>query len=218
MSAVITLLKSYTLLFLLQLCLAIQLQDNKPFEREIHPSKPLREVKEKRSISKRELISSVPFGDFPYGNLCEICQKKETAVNCPPTYIRNPHSNTCMRMIFLMKTWKDAKYFCEVNGEHLATFDTLESSFWLAGQRKINAGWSGESIWLGGKRTNGLWHWTGKSTELIDTVPWCLSEPNNQGGNEDCLVSECSDRCNCQLNDYACDAPLWFACEKVVSP
>ena len=51
--------------------------------------------------------------------------------------------------------------------------------------------------WIGGKKIGGKWQWQ-NSGENINTVQntnengferWMGGEPNNQGGNEDCLVT-----------------------------
>ena len=45
-----------------------------------------------------------------------------------------------MKLVTQTKTWFDAKFYCESNGDYLATFDSLQSASWLRMQ------------WLSGER------------------------------------------------------------------
>ena len=61
-------------------------------------------------------------------------------MQCPKGYKVNPFSKTCIKLVNLKKTWDDAKNYCEVNGEYLATFETTDSATWLAYQRQSDPG------------------------------------------------------------------------------
>ena len=61
-------------------------------------------------------------------------------VDCPNGYIRNPVSNTCIRLITTGKNWWTAKEYCERNGKTLATFETVESAFWFFNLVNTNSG------------------------------------------------------------------------------
>ena len=57
-----------------------------------------------------------------------------------------------MRLVTQAKTWFDAKFYCESNGDYLATFDSLQSASWLrmqwlSGERGTRSTLY-ESIWL----------------------------------------------------------------------
>ena len=55
---------------------------------------------------------------------------------CPGNYSYNPYSNTCLRAVDKRLSWQQAKEYCEHDGEYLATFETLESVYWLVNHRR----------------------------------------------------------------------------------
>ena len=52
-------------------------------------------------------------------------------MECPTHYIYGPFSNTCLRYHSNLKTYAEAKHSCESAGGYMATFETLDSQFWL---------------------------------------------------------------------------------------
>ena len=62
------------------------------------------------------------------------------AVECPDGYVRNPISNTCLKLHKTYKNWNAARDHCEGLGQTLATFETLESANWFVHLRKTNSG------------------------------------------------------------------------------
>jgi len=59
---------------------------------------------------------------------------------CPPSYLFNPHSRTCITIVPFSETWYTAKSFCESKGDRLAVFDTLGSISWVKHMRKTHPG------------------------------------------------------------------------------
>ena len=59
---------------------------------------------------------------------------------CPNGYKLNPFSKTCIRLVQIPKTWEDAKNYCEVAGEYLATFETSDSANWFIHHRLTDPG------------------------------------------------------------------------------
>ena len=47
---------------------------------------------------------------------------------CPSDYVYNSYTETCFKRITVAKNWDDAKQHCELDGEYLATFATLEAA------------------------------------------------------------------------------------------
>ncbi|XP_067944528.1 C-type Lectin CRL-like [Watersipora subatra] len=179
-------------------------------------AEPLHQEQESRinshSVSRREVIGSIPFRELPYGDICDVCKNREpAAVECTAPYIRNPHSNTCIRLVNTYKTWEDANNDCHANGENLATFETLESCFWLTNVRKTNSDWRKGEIWIGGKWIDGRWRWAGKTDSLLDTVPWANGQPDHHVTGEECAGNRESDYL---LNDFQCNSILYYICEK----
>ena len=62
-------------------------------------------------------------------------------MECPNSdYRYNPFSNTCLRYVAESKDYTFAKAACEFDGEKLATFETMDSNFWLNNLRKTDQG------------------------------------------------------------------------------
>ena len=69
-----------------------------------------------------------------------FCACFSAAVECPDGYVRNPISNTCLKLYKTNKNWNAARDHCEGMGQTLATFETLESANWFVHLRKTNSG------------------------------------------------------------------------------
>lgn len=81
-------------------------------------------------------------------------------------------------------TWEEAKSYCENLGGYLATIESQDEYNKIV--QLANA--SGRKVlWLGAqKNSNQSFEWiTGESFEYSS---WLSGEPNNEGGNENCLV------------------------------
>ena len=62
-------------------------------------------------------------------------------MECPNSdYRYNPFSNTCLRYVAEYKDYTSAKASCESDGEYLATFENMDSNFWLQNLRKTDQG------------------------------------------------------------------------------
>ena len=62
-------------------------------------------------------------------------------MECPNSdYRYNPFSNTCLRYVAESKDYTSAKAACESDGEYLATFENIDSNFWLQNIRKTDQG------------------------------------------------------------------------------
>jgi len=68
--------------------------------------------------------------------------------------------------------------------------------------------------WVGGTDTNveGTWVWEGTGKRIINYMNWHQNEPNNGGGNEDCL--ELRRSYGWIWNDANCGNQNLFICEK----
>ena len=52
-------------------------------------------------------------------------------MSCLCGYVKNPYTDTCIRLVEEKVTWSVAKAACESSGEHLAVFDTEEAARWI---------------------------------------------------------------------------------------
>ena len=83
------------------------------------------------------------------------------------------------------KNWADAEEFCVNEGGHLASVTSDAINEYVMEGMNIKGL---NRLWIGGTdiHQEGVWQWT-------DNMPWEFTswdqgEPNNSGGNEDCLV------------------------------
>ena len=67
--------------------------------------------------------------------------------DCRTNYYRrlNPFSNTCMQQVRLSKTYAQAKAYCEIKGEYLATFGSVDAAAWLR-QQQIDGETNADSL------------------------------------------------------------------------
>jgi len=65
-----------------------------------------------------------------------------------------------------------------------------------------------QHFWIGGKKQSGIWRWDGVSQANIAVSDWHSGEPNDAGGNEDCIEVIGGD-----WNDVPCADPRRFICE-----
>ena len=66
-------------------------------------------------------------------------------------------------------------------------------------------------MWVGGERDDADFIWTG-SGKLLEYTNWKENEPNNYGGNEECMEV----RENGEWNDVRCSMALPYICEKIL--
>ena len=70
--------------------------------------------------------------------------------------------------------------------------------------------------WIGGRKIDGKWQWSSRNsgTYLTTYSNWHPAEPNNSGGNEECMLIH-GDRM-LQWNDISCFQEFAFICEKEI--
>ena len=70
--------------------------------------------------------------------------------------------------------------------------------------------------WIGGRKIDGKWQWSSRDfgTYLTTYSNWDPAEPNNSGGNEECMLIH-GDRM-LQWNDISCSSEFAFICEKEI--
>ncbi|XP_045201877.1 lectin-like [Mercenaria mercenaria] len=120
---------------------------------------------------------------------------------------------SCYKYFADRKKWSDAKTYCESQGAHLAiVLSNEENAFLKALLRRSHIG-STDQVWMDGDdlktENNFIWENTGQGFEITD---WGPNEPNQNGGNEDCLSF--FGRYDFKWNDEHCDKPFGFLCEK----
>jgi len=80
----------------------------------------------------------------------------------------------------------------------------------------LNTDWTpcrNNFLWIGGRNIHGVWAWDGLLLKNIVVADWALHQPDNYGGNQNCL-GMCGDNTNFQWNDDMCSKAALFMCEK----
>jgi len=95
------------------------------------------------------------------------------------------HGNHCFKWKTHYETWDSAQICCESENANLASITSEAiNQYVLEGMRTRNLSY----IWIGGndKDEEGTWKWVDGSP--FEFTFWGFGEPNNFGGNEDCMV------------------------------
>ena len=133
---------------------------------------------------------------------------------CGQGWERN--GNNCYLWSTEKKTWADAEHFCQGEGGHLASVPSSAIEDYVKeGLQRHNI----DVAWLGGNdiEEEGTWKWA--DCTPWDYTFWASSEPNNQGGGEDCLhqltnPSEYGGYLHWKWKDSKCSNKFGFLCSK----
>jgi len=102
-------------------------------------------------------------------------------------------------------SWEAAELHCQnwLSGAHLASVHSPEEQAFIVDNYP-------KHIWLGGTDISqeGTWDWTDGTP--FDYSDWYPGEPNNHGGNQDCL----SERKEHKWDDDGCEKEQFFLCKK----
>ena len=141
--------------------------------------------------------------------VCE-CDPGYRAPSPPLVCMTNPaYSNTVLlgrryRFVFTPTVnWQEAENACAVDGAHLAVINDAEEN------SQLDSPANNQFLWIGytDQQTEGQWVWvTGNSHPY---TKWKGGEPNNQGGNEDCVEF----RDDATWNDLPCMNTIGYICE-----
>ncbi|KAK7161080.1 hypothetical protein R3I94_003915 [Phoxinus phoxinus] len=103
-------------------------------------------------------------------------------------------------------SWSESRQFCRDNGGDLVIIHTEEKQRHLTSFIK-------ERVWIGlsDSETEGIMKWVDNST--LNQGFWYQGEPNNLGGDEDCVEKMALDSIN-NWNDLSCSAKMKGLCEK----
>ena len=118
--------------------------------------------------------------------------------------------NACYKVSNETTDWYDAERTCNEYGAHLTSIHSKEEAdFILSLQHTSSA-----NIWIGGHRSGNVFKWIDGTT--IDYTNWWTNEPNNDGGNENCIniISRPGQHDHITWNDLACRFQRKFLCKK----
>lgn len=127
--------------------------------------------------SGKDETASTKEADTDDGKADEKSTEEETPAPKEVTYI---HEYTVVQG---MRTWSDAKTYCEAQGGHLATAVSQDEYNQILAKANENGC---VVLWIGGQRLqDGSFGWV--TGEEFAFSAWAAGEPNNDGGSENCL-------------------------------
>ena len=79
-----------------------------------------------------------------------------------------------------LRTWEEHRVYALISGYELASIENTTENEIVTGLIE-NLG----NLWIGGSRESGTWSWSDRTSWNFEN--WNTGEPNNAGGNENCL-------------------------------
>ena len=121
------------------------------------------------------------------------------------------YGNACYKVSDETTYWYDAERTCNEFGAHLTSIHSKEEADFIL---SLLRGSSDQSFLIGGHRIGGVFKWIDGSK--IDYTNWWRNEPNNDGGNENCIniVSRPGQHDHITWNDLPCHFQQKFLCKK----
>nr|XP_049600077.1 uncharacterized protein LOC125983145 isoform X4 [Syngnathus scovelli] len=141
--------------------------------------------------------------------LCQTCANEEL-LGCPTGWLE--YNKHCY-FFGNPNTWRQAESDCASKEAHLTSILDEEERIWMKNSIKM----TDVKIWIGLRRnTSGRqWEWTDGNYFFYSH--WNTGEPNNVGGNENC-VELLTSRANKKWNDLSCDDYRHYICKMPFRP
>ncbi|XP_069133136.1 perlucin-like protein [Argopecten irradians] len=123
-----------------------------------------------------------------------------------------PYCSHCYFFSTDKQSWYQAAFTCAAKGGTLVAFNTRAEMYWVKNyaKRRCNTDW-----WLGGNdiRNERSWVWQAYNTPVNrDCVDWDRGQPDNAGGNQDCMLLWA--RRDFRWDDQNCASLKNYICEK----
>lgn len=122
---------------------------------------------------------------------------------------------------YVTATWSESRGICQQYGLDIASFEVQDESNRILDllQSHKSAQSQPEAFWVGGvatipKSRNG-WFWSSSGKSINYMLKWSPNEPNNAGGNENCLAIW-NPNGQWEYNDANCDSSgpaVLFICQ-----
>ncbi|XP_044191071.1 lactose-binding lectin l-2-like [Thunnus albacares] len=127
--------------------------------------------------------------------------------NCPMFWFS--FNSRCYKYVATHMTWADAELHCVSEKANLVSIHSLEEHNFVKSLIK-NFDHAEGLTWIGLSdiHKEGRWMWSDGSA--VDFVFWNSGEPNNYGGNEDCVHN--NDGTDLKWNDRPCSHTLPSVC------
>ncbi|XP_043980117.1 galactose-specific lectin nattectin-like [Gambusia affinis] len=116
----------------------------------------------------------------------------------------------CFQYVELEMTWAKAEEFCRLSNGNLASMRSINDYYFITNYTHDNHYGEHKGTWVGGydSAEEGTWMWSDGSRFLFNH--WGPGQPNNQDGNENCMVISAGG--NYHMNDDICSKELPFIC------
>ncbi|XP_071133188.1 perlucin-like protein [Mytilus edulis] len=122
------------------------------------------------------------------------------------------YNNHCYYFSNNKTTWFEAERICRNMGAYLVKVTDAKENSWIKNiiiTKKVVA----QNYWMGAQDQlkEGEWRWVSDQSK-VQYSGWSTGEPNNYGGNEDCVLFYLP--CSFNWNDGRCHFPYGYICEK----
>ncbi|KAH9498740.1 chromatin-modulating protein mrc1, partial [Bulinus truncatus] len=130
-------------------------------------------------------------------------------VVCARDWTPYPLKRTCLRLYTTPKSWFDARQFCQDAGGSLVKIaDSAFNSFVDSlVSKQVGDYWIG----LNDQKQENKFEWLNETVQAAFTY-WGANEPNNNGGNENCVYLSGSN--SYKWNDSPCDTLVRYICQQ----
>ncbi|KAH9498738.1 chromatin-modulating protein mrc1 [Bulinus truncatus] len=133
----------------------------------------------------------------------------QAPVVCARDWTPYPLKRTCLRLYTTPKSWFDARQFCQDAGGSLVKIaDSAFNSFVDSlVSKQVGDYWIG----LNDQKLENNFEWLNETVQAAFTY-WGANEPNNNGGNENCVYLSGSN--SYKWNDSPCDTLVRYICQQ----
>ena len=133
-------------------------------------------------------------------------------IECPVGWIRQ-YDSCYLFVTDEEMDWPDARDACSEKGAHLVQVDTQRESNYLRYELFKLGSAINDSVWTGGNELykEDMYVWTGSYNSRIVYTDWGINEPNESGGDEDCI--SIMKALGYHWNDANCSQVINFICE-----
>uniref|UniRef100_A0A3P9N4Y5 Galactose-specific lectin nattectin-like n=1 Tax=Poecilia reticulata TaxID=8081 RepID=A0A3P9N4Y5_POERE len=164
----------------------------------------------------RRLFLLLLSGSFSSSHLYSSCSSELVASSysknrsCPTGW--SLYGSRCFLFQNIQKDWASAELDCIALGANLASIHSSDEHTFVKDLVNSKKG-SYQRTWVGchdGVK-DGVWQWSDGSK--FDYVKWGSVEPNNYGGNEDCMEINIAGSIQ-HMNDEKCETNRYSICAK----
>lgn len=173
------------------------------------------ELEEDEALSDTRSRAAAAVIEKQFRMECKLVGISNETKQCAPGWIQ--FQNSCY--LFWRNTtlsFQDASTICGRYGAHLVFVETAaENTFIKQKLGKFPSAW----WWMGidDINTEGTWKYHGTDKVQVSFTDWATGQPDNGGGNEDCVHFWFRDTHDIPWNDRSCTDTFLAVCEKEIN-